>query len=292
VDNFDTPLSISEEDLKRFIEAIKTASTYDFSEYSEKSLMRRLEKVLSDNQMEISGFIDRLKQDTSFLEKTIKDITVNTTELFRDPTAWHMLKYNVLPLIAQNDEINIWHAGCSTGQEVYSMMIMLNEMGLLNKTNIYASDLNSDVIETAKKGVYKYRFNLLYLDNFDKVLKENPHDPGNKAEVSYSKYFDINKVKDTISMNSFLQKKPLYKKHDLVTEPNPFPGVAYDLILCRNVIIYFNYNLQNKVFSLFFNNIKINGALLLGMHESMLGPISSRFEKKGQLYIKSKKLNP
>ncbi len=282
---------ISETNLHKFIEAIISVSGYDFSEYSEKSLMRRLEKVLNDNQSDLETFINRLKQDKQFLEKTVKDITVNTTELFRDPTAWHMLKYHVLPVLAHKPEINIWHAGCSTGQEVYSMLILLNEIGLLDKTKVFASDINTDVIEAAKKGVYKYRFNLGYLDNFDKVLKEDPSKPGEFLNISYDKYFDINKVKDTITMHKFLLAKPVFNKHDLVKDPNPF-GVNMDIILCRNVIIYFNYNLQNKVFGLFFSSLNIDGSLLLGMHESMLGPISSKFEKKGQLYTKSKRLNP
>lgn len=284
-------INISDEELQKFVSTIKDYSVYDFSEYSEKSLMRRIEKILTDNQVTLDELLVKIKCDTQFTEKIVKDITVNTTELFRDPPAWHLLKYQFLPTIADNPEINIWHAGCSTGQEVYSMMIMLDEMGLLDKTNIYATDLNSDVIESAKKGLYKYRFNLGYLDNFDKVLKENPNNQDENKEIPYSKYFEINKVKDTIQMSKFLVSKPLYKKHDLVKDPNPF-STSYDLILCRNVIIYFNYNLQNKVFAKFFNNLAINGALLLGMHESMLGPISSKFEKKGQLYIKSRKLNP
>jgi chemotaxis protein methyltransferase CheR len=283
--------NLTDQELQSFIDCMKAISVYDFSEYSEKSLMRRLEKVLSDNQLNMNELIAKLRHDNIFLEKTVKDITVNTTELFRDPTAWHMLKYQILPNLAQRDEIHIWHAGCSTGQEVYSMMIMLCEMGLFDKSYIYATDINSDVIEMAKKGTYKYRFNMGYLDNFDKVLKENPTNPKDVKEVSYSKYFDINKVKDIIVMNKFLLNKPQYKKHDLVKDPNPF-GVTYDLILCRNVIIYFNYNLQNKVFALFFNNLSLDGALLLGMHESMLGPISAKFEKRGQLYLKSRKLNP
>jgi chemotaxis protein methyltransferase CheR len=283
--------TVTEKELQLFIETLKSVSGYDFSEYSEKSLMRRIEKVLTDNQLVLSDLLNKLKQDSHFLEKIVKDITVNTTELFRDPPAWHMLKYHVLPILACKPTINIWHAGCSTGQEVYSMLILLSEMGLLEKSNIYASDINTDVIEVAKKGIYKYRFNLGYLDNFDKVLKEDPNKPGEFTDVPYSKYFEINKIKDIICINKNLLTKPVFKKHDLVKDANPF-GVTFDLILCRNVIIYFNYSLQNKVFSLFFSNLSVDGSLLLGMHESMLGPISARFEKKGQLYIKSKKLNP
>lgn len=278
-------MTVTDRDLELFTKTIKSVSSYDFGDYSEKSLLRRLDKVMSDNSMDINSFTSKLKSDKNFLERIVKDITVNTTELFRDPKAWHTLRYRILPKLAKKTSFNIWHAGCSTGQEVYSMMILLYELGLFDKANIYASDLNTDVIETAKKGHYKYRFNLLYLDNFDKVIKENPYNYDEYRDVPYSKYFEINKIKDTISMHQFLREKPTFKKHNLVTDPNPF-YVKFDLILCRNVIIYFNYDLQNKVFDLYYKNLNDKSYLLLGMHETILGPYASKFDKKGLIYRK------
>ncbi|NJK94433.1 MAG: hypothetical protein HC905_05410 [Bacteroidales bacterium] len=136
-----------------------------------------------------------------------------------------------------------------------------------------------------KKAFYKYRFNINYLDNFDKAIKENPYNYEELHNTPYEKYFTIDKSKDTIKMNQFLLDKPVFKKHDLVKDGNIF-FVKFDLILCRNVIIYFNYELQNKVFDLFHNNLYPNGYLLLGMHESILGPHSSRFDRVGQFYQK------
>ena len=276
---------LTDQEVIFFINTVKNASTYDFSEYSEKSLKRRLQKILIDNNMDLVTLINKLKTNKDFLEKTVKDITVNTTELFRDPQIWQTLRYRILPKFTDNKNINIWHAGCSTGQEVYSMMILLNELGLYDKAKIFASDLNVDALEAAKKGIYKYRFNIGYLDNFDKVIKENPFNYDEYNDVPYNKYFKIDKVTDTITMNEFLKKKPIFRQHDLVQGGNLY-FAKFDLILCRNVIIYFKYSLQNKVFKLFHEHLYTNGYLVLGMHETMLGEITSKFDKKGQAYRK------
>jgi len=274
-----------EKDISLFINALKSFTNYDFSDYSEKSLQRRVDKVLSDHKIDILKLIDEIQKNSDFVEKIVKEITVNTTELFRDPAIWQSLRYKVLPGFANNETINIWHAGCSSGQEVYSLMILLSELGLLDKSRIYASDINSDVMEIAKNGVYKYRFNLNYLDNFDKVIKENPYHYENFNDVPYSKYFDIDKNKDIIRMHSFLREKPVFKKIDLVKDQNIF-FVKFDIILCRNVIIYFNYNLQNKVFNLFYNNLYDESYLVLGIHETILGPFAGNYEKRDQFYLK------
>lgn len=278
-------MTISNQDLLLFSNTIKSSSNYDFSEYSDKSLKRRLAKILMDQKLEFSTFLMQLKSNPVYLEKVVKDITVNTTELFRDPAIWQLLRYNILPKLKNQQSINIWHAGCSTGQEVYSMLILLHEERLFDKAKVYATDINSDVLQVAKKGVYKYRFNINYLDNFDKAIRENPYNYDAFGDTPYEKYFTIDKAKDLIKMNPFLLEKPIFKKQDLVKDSNLF-YVKFDLILCRNVIIYFNYELQNKVFELFHNNLYPSGYLLLGMHESIMGPYSSRFEKLGHFYQK------
>ncbi len=279
-------MTVSEQEFQLFIFALKNSSTYDFSQYSEKSLRRRLAKVLIDNNLNISSLIKRIKEDTNFVEKIVKDITVNTTELFRDPQVWQYIRYSILSKLKDNPVINIWHAGCSTGQEVYSMMILLSEMNLLEKTKIYATDLNTDVMNHARKGQYKFRFNIGYLDNFDKVVKENPLNYEEYFDIPYEKYFTIDKSKDIIKMHDELTKKPVFKKHDLVKDNNTL-YVKFDLILCRNVIIYFNYDLQNRVFELFHDNLYDSGLLVLGLHETILGPQAVKFNKKGHAYYKN-----
>lgn len=278
-------MNVTDQDLQYFVSTLKNSTKYDFTEYSDKSLKRRLQKILSDFNLDIPGLIIAIRNDSDYAEKIVKEITVNTTELFRDPQVWHALRSRILPRFKNNKTINIWHAGCSTGQEVYSMMILLAEMDMLEKTKIFASDLNSDVLDAAKQGIYKYRFNIGYLDNFDKVIKQNPLNYEEFNDVPYEKYFDIDKVRDTITMKKYLTDKPIFRKHDLVKDGNLF-FAKFDLILCRNVIIYFNYSLQNKVFELFHSNLYTKGVLLLGMHETILGPWAAKFEKMGQAYIK------
>ncbi len=279
-------MTVTDQDFQVFIYAMKSSSKYDFSQYSEKSLKRRLFKVLTDNKMTMNMLISRIKNDPDFVEKIVKEITVNTTELFRDPQVWQALRFSILPRFKNNSVINIWHSGCSTGQEVYSMLILLYELGLFDKAKVYATDINTDVLEAAKSGEYKYRFNITYLDNFDKVIKENPYNYEEYNDVPYDKYFEIDKTNDIIRMKNFLREKPVFKKHDLVTENNTL-YVKFDLILCRNVIIYFNYNLQNRVFDLYYQNLYENGCVVLGLHETIVGTYASKFTKKGHAYYKN-----
>lgn len=279
-------MMVSDQDYQLFLFTLKTSSKYDFSQYSEKSLKRRILKVLTDHSITISMLVSKIKSDPLFVEEIVKEITVNTTELFRDPQVWQSIRFNILPRFKNNSVINIWHAGCSTGQEVYSMLILLNELDMLDKARVYATDINTDVMDTARLGEYKYRFNLAYLDNFDKVIKENPYNYEEYNDVPYTKYFELDKANDAIRLHSFLREKPVFKKHDLVTENNTL-YVKFDLILCRNVIIYFNYNLQCRVFDLFHQSLYDSGCLLMGMHETILGAPAVRFQKKGHAYFKN-----
>ncbi len=279
-------MTVTDQDFQLFIYALKNFSKYDFSQYSEKSLKRRLAKVLADNRMTLNALINRMKSDIPFIEKIVKEITVNTTELFRDPQVWQAIKYAVLPKLKNNPVINIWHAGCSTGQEVYSMLILLHELDIFDRAKVYATDLNTDVLDNARQGFYKYRFNINYLDNFDKVIKENPYNFEEYNDIAYEKYLTIDKTADVIKMNDSLREKPVFKKHDLVTEDNT-QYVKFDIIMCRNVIIYFNYDLQNRVFDLFHKNLYDTGCLILGLHETILGSYSVKFQKKGHAYYKN-----
>lgn len=276
---------ITDQDLQTFVSLLNRTSNYDFSEYSERSIKRRIQKVMSDFRLDFSGLLEAIKSDSGFIEQLVIRLTVNTTELFRDPTMWHMMRSHILPRFKSNRTINIWHAGCSTGQEVYSMMILLSEMDMLDRAKIFATDLSSEVLDVARKGEYRFRFNINYLDNFDRVIKHNPLNYDGFKEVPYEKYFTIDRVKDTITMNREFTKKPVFRKHDLVKGDSQFYA-KFDIILCRNVIIYFNHSLQNKVFNLFHNHLFDDGVLVLGMHETILGPWATRFERMGQAYIK------
>jgi len=274
-------MEIRDEEIKEFIKVLTSISTYDFSDYSEKSFKRRMEKLVNDSNCSLNDITQKIKNNKSYLEKIVRDITVNTTELFRDPKVWIEIQKEIIPKIKELKDINIWHAGCSSGQELYSMLMLLNENNLLEKATIVGTDLNTEMIDEAEKGSFKYRFNAEYLPNFDQVLNIDTE----KAKIPYSKYMDIDQGRDLLKMKPFLVSKPKFFKHDLVNDKNIF-DFKFDLIMCRNVLIYFNNNLQNKVFEKFWESLNDNGVLIIGLHESIMGTISSKYLKKSQLYFK------
>lgn len=276
-------MTLSESDLTSLVFAINKISTYDLSNYSSKSLMRRFERLLNNRHETPAILLNKLNSNPLLVDEIIEEITVNTTELFRDPHVWQFLRMHVLPKLAKRNKINIWIAGVSKGQEAFSLMMLLNEMNLLEKSHIIATDINAKVIAEAKTGLYKYRCNLDYLSNYDKVMKENPFNFEEKFNTPYEKYFSINKSTDQIVMHEFLRKKPIYLKHDLVTGGN-LNFTKFDLVLCRNVMIYFDQNLQNKVLNTFYNNMFPESFLLLGIHESIIGAAITKFTKKGLIY--------
>lgn len=278
-------MQVGQEDISKIIIAIKSNSSYDFTNYSIKSFTRRIEKSLFDFKLDINGLIRNIKSSKEFTESLVKNITVNTTELFRDPKAWQSLRYRISNQLSDYRKINIWHAGCSTGPEVYSMLMLLNELNLLDRANVFATDINEDVLSVAKLGEYTYRFNLEYFENFNKVICENPYNYDLNNNIPISKYLEIDKKKDIIKMHDFLRKKPVWLKHDLVTEGNIF-NTKFDLILCRNVLIYFNTELQSHVFETFFQSLFRQGILMIGIHESIIGQMANNFLKSGMLYIR------
>ncbi len=277
---------INDKQIQQFVEALKHVSDYDFSEYSPKSLKRRINKILEDYGVSFDRLLkDILTADPDYIEQLIADITVNTTEFFRDPVVWQAIKYRILPKLQNYEHIDIWHAGCSTGQEVYSMLILLNEAGLLEKARVYASDISIRALEKAKRGEYFYRFNIEQLKNFDEVIRKNPYNFEDYNDVPYSKYFEIDPVEDRLAVKPFLLEKVQFKKQDIVKLQNIFYR-KFDIIFCRNVLIYFNKNLQAKVINFLYENLRFPGYLILGYHETILGPEALKFYKKGYYFSK------
>jgi chemotaxis protein methyltransferase CheR len=273
-------------DIQNFQHTVRDHSDFDFSDYSHTSLQRRLNRILLELELNMDQLIKQMKSDREFTDRIMRKITVHTTELFRDPHIWKKMKDELLPSLSHQECIRIWHPGCSTGQEVYSMMMVLDGLGLLEKSEIYGSDLHEEVIETARQGRYKYRFNQSYLENFDRVMLNGEGTFSWKQKKHWKKYFHIDEASDTIQMKDFLRQKPVYKKLDLVKDPNLFL-VNFDLIVCRNVIIYFNAELQNRVFELFHKNLNEYGSLLLGVHESIMGSYTKKFIRKDPFYYKA-----
>jgi len=280
-------MEVVEKDIQSFQKAIRDHSEFDFTAYSPTSLRRRLTRILLEYDMDMEHLTEKMISHPEFLKQTVQKITVHTTELFRDPTVWKEIRTKLLPSWKEKPEINIWHSGCSTGQEIYSMMMVLDDQEMLKKTHIYGSDLSVSALEIARKGVYKYSFNQSYLENYNEVMLGGNGEIKPRHQKQWNKYFDVDEARDAIRMNKSLRSKPVYKKLDLVKDPNLFLA-KFDLIVCRNVIIYFNYELQNRVFDLFYDNLVDNGVLLLGVHESIMGPFTSKFRKKNSFYYKKR----
>ncbi|TRX71609.1 protein-glutamate O-methyltransferase CheR [Carboxylicivirga sp. M1479] len=271
-------------DFKHYLQVLKDHTPYDFSNYSDNSIKRRLQKVIADNDLSIDELLAKTQNDKAFVEQLVEDITVNTTELFRDPEEWPAFYEVLLPALKGKKTFNIWHAGCSSGMEVYSNMIILNELGLLDKAKIYATDISHGMVRKCKNGNYRYEFNKRQLQAFETILIKHPI--AGISKVDFSKYFDIDHEKDQITAKEFLRKKVEVKQHDLVQEKSPF-YCKFDIIFCRNVLIYFNATLQSKIYQMFHRQLYPKGAMILGSHESLTGFYKTKFKKNGPLYVKT-----
>lgn len=277
-------MKLQQEDVQLILTTLRENSKYDLTNYSEKSIQRRLEKVTDDYQLDVPKMLYKIKSDSSFPQKLVEAISVNTTEFFRDPNIWMQLRYDIYPKLKDISQINIWHAGCSTGQEIYSNLILLNELELLDKVKVFATDINNTVIERAKKGIYRYRLNYDQLINFDKVINRHPLNYDINRGVPYSKYFDINVKKDLLKIKPFLLNKVMFRQHDLINGDKSF-FMKFHLIFCRNVLIYFNFNLQKKVLKTFHDNLNDLGFIILGQHESILEPKELNLKKQKDYYV-------
>jgi len=278
-------MKLNPDEIQLILMTLKEHSKYDLMDYSEKSIQRRIEKIMDDFQVDVPEMVKRIKSDDIFPDKLVEAISVNTTEFFRDPEIWHQLRYDIYPQLKDLPQINIWHAGCSTGQEVYSNLILLNELGLLDKANVFATDINEKVVEKAKTGVFRYRFNYEQKENFDKVINEHPLNYEIRRDIPFNKYFDINEKRDILAIKPFLKDKAMFRQHDLVNGDKSF-RMKFHLIICRNVLIYFNFPLQKKIIRMFYDNMENKGFIVLGHHESILEPAEFNLKKQKEYYIK------
>ena len=242
-------------DIHALLEIIYLKWGYDFRGYSKASLTRRIFYFLQEERIErIPELQYRIVREKSLFSRFIKDVTVNVTEMFRDPQFYQSVKKNIIPQLKTYPHIKIWHAGCSTGEEVYSLAILLEQEGLLDRATIYATDINRSVLDRAKKGIYSDSYLHQYEKNFESA--------GLKG--SLSDYFE--KGYDHIIVDSNLRKNIVFTEHDLVID-HVFGEMQ--LIFCRNVLIYFTQNLQGKVIGLFSESLDFGGFLCLGIKESL-----------------------
>src|SRR6476661_6527130 len=193
---------IKDEDLEMLLNELFETHGYDFTNYAKASLKRRVSRILvMDRFPSFAEFFYRVKDDAEYLTHLVEELTVNVTEMFRDPSTFKTIREEVLPVLATHPFIRIWHAGCSTGEEVYSMAILLEEANLLHKTRIYATDLNPDVIEKARKGIFPLGQMKQYSENY--ILS------GGKADFSTYYIANYNRAK----FNESLSKRMIFATH-------------------------------------------------------------------------------
>jgi chemotaxis protein methyltransferase CheR len=264
-------------ELRELLESIHCTYGYDFTEYAETSVKRRISHFMGLNKIDSLGTLGKaLLKEEAFFEQFIQEVTVNVTEMFRNPGFYGSLRKLIVLRLATYPFLKIWIAGASTGEEIYSLAILLKEEGLLERSVIYATDINQKALQSARDGVYSNRNINHYADNYLKA-------GGKKLLSDYyrSKY-------DAVLLDRSLKQHIVFAVHNLAVDKS---FNEFQLILCRNVLIYFNQSLQNKVVNLFHESLCHFGYLGLGNKESLLfTDKKGTFEEvdpKEKIYVKT-----
>lgn len=249
-------IEVSDEEINSIKQAVLKRYGIDFTCYEPSSLHRRIQRSLSVFKCgSIAELWVRILKEPEFIQRWVNELTVGMTSLFRDPQAWKKIKSIIPSVLEEKKEINIWHAGCSTGEEVHTLGIILNELNVYQKAHVLATDLNVDALETAKQGKY----HMLKLNEFTKNFQQ------------YSPFRDLGfhfqKEKDSINFNPDLISRVQFRKHNLVTEKAPG---TFDLILCRNVMIYFDHAAKIKLLDRFYKALNPGGFLVIGFYDSLV----------------------
>ncbi len=246
---------ISDRELEVLINEIYDYYGFDFSGYSMASFKRRVERLL-----QVEGFdgtaelLSKIRTDATYTDRLLEEITVNVTEMFRDPQFYKTLRNDILPVIATKPFIRVWLAGCSTGEEAYSVAILLHEANLLQKSLLYATDINPDVLAKAKEGTFPLRMMRQYSENYI----------ASGGKKDFSAYYIANY--GVARFDRAFSEKMVFSQHNLVSDRS---FNEFDLILCRNVMIYFDKPLQDHVLQLFDESLDMLGYLALGSKETI-----------------------
>lgn len=248
-------LAIPQTDLDKVIQTVKINHGFDFGGYAMTSFSRRIERFLDKNKLKsISELCSKLVGDKEYFEFFVNEVTVNTTDLFRDPGFWFQFRKRLIKKFQKLDEIRIWHAACSSGEEMISMAILLKEEGLLHKTKFLGSDINKDILTIAKS----HRYHSWRLKQYEKNYQEFQ----GKGKLSDYYIMDGN----YLQFDPKLLESAEFKTFNLV---NDSQYKKFDLILCRNVLIYFTKDQQAQVIDLLSSSINGKGYLVLGAQESI-----------------------
>lgn len=270
-------MQIEDAELKELLEAIRFVYGYDFTDYAEASVKRRINHFMLGYKLTSIEQLGKLiLKDEKIFEDFVQVVSVTVTEMFRDPSFYSSLRENVMKRLATYPFIKIWIAGCATGEEVYSIAILLREADLLNRSVIYATDINQKSLQIAREGVYPVENMKLNTSNYQ-------HSGGTRA---FSEYY-ISKY-NAVMFDKTLRQNIVFSPHNLAVDKS---FNEFQLVICRNVLIYFNQQLQNKVIRLFYESLCPFGFLGLGNKESLLfSDCRNHFEdvdRKERIFMKT-----
>jgi chemotaxis protein methyltransferase CheR len=242
-------------EIELLLEGVFRHYGFDFRSYAFASIRRRLwKRVEGEGLQTVSELAARILHDPDAMERLLLDLSVNVTAMFRDPSFYQEFRDRVVPLLRTYPFIRIWHAGCSTGEEVFSMAILLEEEGLYDRARLYATDINDVVLQRARQGIFPLDRMQEYTENYIRA--------GGKQ--SFSKYYTAKY--DGAIFKPELTRNIVFSQHNLVTDRS---FSEFNVIFCRNVLIYFDKALQNRVHSLFYDSLVMFGVLALGSKESL-----------------------
>jgi chemotaxis protein methyltransferase CheR len=253
LENADSEREAIEIDL--LLEGIYRRYGFDFRQYARASLRRRLHRrVALEGLQTLSGLQERLLHDPLCMERLLLDLSINVTAMFRDPTFFRAFRLKVVPLLRTYPFIRIWSAGCSTGEETYSLAILLAEEGLYDRTRIYATDINEAVLQQAREGVFPLEKMQEYTENY----------LAGGGTRAFSEYYTTGY--EGARFDRRLTENIVFARHNLATDRS---FNEFQVVICRNVMIYFDTPLQNRVHGLFHESLQRLGVLALGPKESL-----------------------
>lgn len=242
-------------EINLLLEGIYRYYGFDFRNYVSSSIRRRIRyRIRAERLKSVSSLQEKVLHDPCAMERLLSDFSIHISEMFRDPPFFKSFREKVVPFLKELPFVRIWHAGCSTGEEVYSMAIILHEEGLYHKSKIYATDMNEALLKKAKEGVYPLDRIRAYMNNY--LLAG-----GTKT---FTDYFEVSHDKG--GFQPFLTKNVVFAQHNLATDHS---FNEFHVIICRNVMIYFDRVLQNRVHGLFYESLCMSGILGLGGKEDI-----------------------
>lgn len=263
-------------EIELLLEGVFRHYGFDFRSYAYASIRRRLwKRIEAEGLSSISELQTLVLHNPEAMERLLLDLSVSVTAMFRDPGFYQVFRSDVVPLLRTYPFIRIWHAGCSTGEEVYSMAILLEEEDLLERTRIYATDINDAVLQQARAGIFPLNRMQEYTENYIRA--------GGKR--SFSEYYTAKY--DGALFSPSLSRNIVFSQHNLVTDRS---FAEFTVIFCRNVLIYFDRALQDRVHSLFYDSLVMFGILALGSKESLrfsqYEPCYEKLHPREKLYRK------